>query len=392
MRAVGFFVSFDTPLHYSFKRTSMNYLFSVSILFVLLLSGTSKAVPINLLEAQKLKKVSLQAKGTGGYMGECIALTVKNLTQVKQDIEVSPGLIFTDQDSAAQNLMVVGEYMLALQPGATRTLNVYTMCIELHNYSPHAGDLFVLNSEATGHLSALAEMIAKKKYQNSTAQSAVWALTDKAEVGDIYSSDTAMAGQLATFVSNATGRPRPKIIVPKEHYIYSIRMNFTHHFSKTTKVTLACYDSSGNLVKEYYKNRIIPVGMYLAIIGINKVADKGTKFIFRLTDEKGSIIKERVVTESFTEPRAEKWKYSTSFEYVLEKPVNGARLSLYDEKGNLMEDLYVNRNLPAGGRRQAYTFYHAYGQNAFFYVRLKDPSGKLLFEQKLEGSKSVKIP
>lgn len=364
-------------------------------LLLILLSSlhhTLLAAPINLLEAQKFKKISLSAKGNGGHMGECISLTMKNLTQVKQDIEVSPGLIFTDQDSAAQNLMVVNQYLVALMPGTTKTVNVYTMCIELHDYSPNTGDVFVLNREATGHLSALAEMIAKKKYLNSTAQSAVWALTDKSDIGDIYASDTAMAGQLATFISNATGKPRPKIIVPKEHYIYSIRMNITHHFPKPTRVTLACYDSAGRIVKEYYKNRIIPTGMYLATFGINKVADKGTKFIFRLTDEKGNVIKERVVTESVSDGRAEKWKYSTSFEYILDKPVNGATMSLYDDKGNLMEDLYVNRNLPAGGRRQSYSFYHAYGQNITFYVRLKDPSGKVIVEQKLDGSKSVKVP
>jgi hypothetical protein len=362
------------------------------LLLFLFLTCSLKAIPINLLEAQTLKKISLTAKGNGGHMGECISLTMKNLTQIKQDIEVSPGLIFTDQDSAAQNLMVVNQYLVALMPGATKTINVYTMCIELHDYSPHTGDQFVLKKEATGHLSALAEFIATKKYQNSTAQSAVWVLTDKTDIGDVYGSDTSMAGQLATFVSNATGRPRPKFIIPKEHYIYSIRMNITHHFSKPTRVTLACYDSAGRVVKEYYKNRMIQTGMYLATFGINKVADKGTPFIFRLTDEKGKIIKERAITESVADPRAEKWKYSTAFEYILDKPVNGASMSLYDDKGNLMEDLYVNRNLPAGGRRQAYSFYHAYGQNTNFYVRLKDASGKVIVEQKLEGSKSVKVP
>ncbi len=366
----------------------------VTLFFVLILlfSFSAQATSTPLLEAQKLKKVSVTAKGNGGYMGNCINLTVKNLTQIKQEIEVNPGLIFTDQDSAAQNLMVVSSYRLALMPGSAKTLDVFTMCIEHHDYAPQTGDLFVLNREASGHLSSLAELISKNNFQNSTGQSAVWALTDGTDIGDIYASDTAMAGKLATFISNATGKPRPNIIVPKEHYIYSIRMNFIHHFSKTTHVSLACYDSAGVLVKQYYKNRIIPIGMYVATFGINKVCDKGTKFIFRLTDEKGTVIKERIIRESINEPRPEKWKYSTTFEYILEKAVNGARMSLYDDKGNLMEDLYTNRNLPAGGRRQTYTFHHAYGQNTTFYIRLKDPAGKVIVEQKLDGAKSVKVP
>jgi hypothetical protein len=285
----------------------------------------------------------------------------------------------------------VEQYMVAIMPGATRTLNVQTMCIELHNHSPRSGDLFVLNNEANGHLAVLAELIAEKNYQNSTAQSAVWALTDNADLSDIYGTDTTMAGELASFVSKATGKPRAKIIVPKVHYIFSIRMNISHHFSKPTKVTLACYDSTGKVVKQYYKDRLIPVGMYLATFGINKVAEKGTKFIYRLTDDKGNILKERIITESINEPRAYKWKLSVAFEYMLEKPVTAATMSLYDDKGNLMEDLYTNRNLPAGGRRQSYTFHHTNGQNATFYIRLKDASGKVLVENKVDGSKSVKV-
>lgn len=355
-------------------------------------TATSYATSIHLLDAKNQKKVSVTAIGNGGYNGECINLALKNLTSVKQEIEISPGLIFTSLDSTAQDLMVVKQYMVALMPGASKSLNLYTMCIKLHNLSPSSGSLFALNGEARGHLSSLADLIASKNYQNSTAQSAVWAITDKAELTDIYDTDTTMAGQLATFIANATGRPRPKIITPKPHYIYSIRMNITHHFSKPTKVTLACFDANGNVIKEYYKNRLIPVGMYIATFGINKVADKGTKFIYRLTDDKGVVIKERIITESVNDPKAEKWKLDIAFEYVLEKPVNGATMSLYDDKGNLMENLYTNRNLPAGGRRQAYAFHHAYGPTTTFYLRLKDATGKVLVEQKLDGSKSVKVP
>jgi hypothetical protein len=363
------------------------------ILFFLFMIGvhSSYAASINLLEAKNQKKVSVAAKGRGGYIGECINLSLKNLTSVKQDIEISPGLIFTSQDSTAQDLMVVEQYRLALLPGATQILNVYTMCIKQHNLAPAEGNLFALNGEARGHLFSLSELIASKNYHNSTAQSAVWTLTDKAEMTDIYASDTTMAGQLATFIANATGMPRPKIITPKEHYIYSIRMNITYHFSKSTKATLACFDGNGNLIKEYYKNRTIPIGMYIATFGINKVADKGTKFIYRLSDDKGNILKERIITESVNDPKPKKWKLDIAFEYVLEKPVNGATMSLYDDKGNLMESLYTNRNLPAGGRRQSYTFHHTYGPTATFYIRLKDNTGKVIVEQKLDGSKSVKV-
>ncbi len=376
------------------KNKDMNRI--VLLFFTLLLCNIVAVIvhasPINLLEAKNTKKVSIKAIGNGGYIGECISLTVKNITQIKQDIEVSPGIIFTCQDSSSQNLMVVEQYSLALMPGATRTLNIQTMCIQARNHSPSSGVLFAMNKEATGHLSALAELIATRNYQNSTAQSAVWALTDGNEINEIYASDTTMAGELATFVSKATGKPRAKFIIPKEHYIYAIKMNMVHHFSKATKITLACYDSTGRIVKEYYKNRLIPIGTYIATFGINKVADKGTKFIYRISDDKGTVIKERIITESINEPKAEKWKLDISFDYILDKPISAATMSLYDGKGVLMEDLYTNRSLPAGGRRQSYSFHHAYGKNAKLVIRLKDATGKIIVEQKVDASKSVKVP
>jgi hypothetical protein len=146
------------------------------------------------------------------------------------------------------------------------------------------------------------------------------------------------------------------------------------------------------VLREYYKNRIVPTGMYLATFGINCVADKGTKFIYRLTDEKGTVLKERIITESINEPKPKKWKLSVSVEYILEKPVAKATMSLYTEQGQLLEDLYTNRPLPAGGRRQAYSFQHIYGNKSIFYIRLKDEKGTVLVEKKIDGSASVLVP
>ena len=364
-------------------------------LFLVIVLGTTNvltASSINLLEAKNSKLVSVKAIGIGGFQGECLKLSIKNSTPKKQSIEVSPGLIFTSLDSTSQNLIVVENYIVALNPGENKTIAIQTMCIQAKRHSPSTGVLFALNKEATGHLAALSDLIAKKNYQNSTAQSAVWALTDGNEISEIYGMDTIMAGTLASFISKATGRPRARLIMPKEHYIYAIKMNITHHFSKATRVTLACYDTTGRVIKEYYKNRLVPVGTYIATFGINKVADKGTKFIYRISDDKGNTIKERIISESINEPKAEKWKLDLVFEFILEKPIASANMALYDDKGMLMEELYTNRSFPAGGRRQAYSFQHAYGKEAKLVMRLKDASGKIIIEQNVNTSKSVKVP
>jgi hypothetical protein len=245
---------------------------------------------------------------------------------------------------------------------------------------------------ATGSLASLSNLICKKNYMNSSAQAAVWAISDGSSIADIYGEDTSMVNELLRFVSKETGVPMPKKIIPKEHYIYAIKINLMYHFSIPTKVTLACYDENGNVVKEYYKNRQIPTGLYLASFGINKVADKGTKYIYRMTDENGLVLRERIITESIIEAKPEKWQLSVSIEYVLENPASNVTMSLFDEQGNLLETLYSQRSYPAGGRRQSYSFYHAFGKETYFYLRLIDKSGKIIMERKISAEKSVLIP
>jgi hypothetical protein len=57
-----------------------------------------------------------------------------------------------------------------------------------------------------------------------------------------------------------------------------------------------------------------------------------------------------------------------------------------------MEILYTNRALPFGSRKQSYSFHHAYGNQAVFFIRLFDGSGNRILEQKIDGSKSVNVP
>ena len=358
----------------------------------ILCSYFSLAVPIKLKDAISKKLVTMTSKGTGGYNGECISISVNNISSLTQSLEIEPGYIFASQDSGAQNLMVVEEYTMAVSPNQTKTLKLYTMCIEHNDYSPAEGNIFVFSGKATGALAELANMIAKNNYHNSTSQSAVWAITDQSPLEDIFAMDTVMARNLAKLVSHSTGRPMPAVIPVKEHYIYSIRMDMVYHFSKPTKVSLICYDEDGKIVKEYYKNRIIYAGIYISTFGINRRDEKGKKFIFKLMDDKGNVLKERTVSESVNEPPTEKYKISLNFEYVLDKPVSRANMALYDEQGNLLEYLYTNRNLPAGGRRQAYSFYHVNGSASVFFIRLKDNVGTLIYEYKVDGSKSQKVP
>jgi hypothetical protein len=347
--------------------------------------GFLHAASVDIQTAVSKKMLTVAATGNGGYQGNCLKVTLANQTMNPINITVPPGLIFTDQDNGAQNLMVVEEYIVELKPKQSKALDMMSMCIEHHDYSPGSGDLFVMSSLASGYLNELARLIAKNDFQNSTAQSAVWAITDKTPLGDIHALDTAMASQMINIVCQATGQPRPKVIMPKEHHLYSIRFNFAQHFKSSAKLTLKCYDEAGNVLRTYYENRVVPTGVYISTFGINRVADKGSKFIFKLTDDKGAIIQERTIAESINEPPVARYEKKLNFKYILKEPLNNASMKLYDDKGNLIEVVWSGRNLPVGGRNQSYAFFHLNGPDAVFVIKLHDSSGKVIAEERIVG-------
>lgn len=357
----------------------------ILFLAVCFLANIAQAASVDIQTAVSKKMLSVTASGNGGYQGLCLKLNLGNQTMNPISIAVPPGLIFTDQDKGAQNLMVVEEYIVELKPKQSKVLDLQTMCIEHHDYSPAGGDLFVMNTLAAGYLNELASLIAKNDFQNSTAQSAVWAITDKTALGDIYALDTAMASKMIDIVCKATGQARPKVIMPKEHHLYSIRFNFAEHFKSTTKLTLKCYDETGAVLRTYYENRVVPTGVYISTFGINRVADKGSKFIFKLTDDKGKIIQERTVVESVNEPPAARFEKKINFKYILKEPLNNASIKLYDDKGNLIEVAFSGRNIPAGGRNFSYSFFHLNGPEAVFVVKLHDGAGKVIAEERFVG-------
>ncbi|MCU0429223.1 MAG: hypothetical protein MUF42_04565 [Cytophagaceae bacterium] len=345
---------------------------------------------VSLQEALQQKKVALSAKGNGGFQGSCLHLELNNLTQAPISIKMDPGAIFKDQDLGAQNLMLVEEYMVLLKPKQKQSLDAQTMCIEHHDYSPAQGDAFVYASMAQGYLLELAQLLARKNYQNSTAQSAVWAITDKSSIGDIYATDTTMASELLDVVCKATGQKRPAIITPKEHLLYAIRFSFSEYFMKPQRLTLRVYDKEGKIIRTYFENKAVAAGAYVSTMGINRVDEKGSAFVFKLSDESGRILQERLCAASVNEAPPVVYEKKFNFQYVLKEPVASASLKLYDAQGNLLDVFFEKRNLPAGGRQLNNSFFHFKGPQAEFLLRVEDERGNILAEKKLTGPSTPK--
>ena len=345
---------------------------------------------LRLADALKSKILKIKAVGNGGFSGEALKLHLENTGSQDLLLRIDAGQIFKSEDEAAQNLMVTQTAFAEIAPKGKKEKNVWTMCIESHDHSPYANSSFSVLGMASGDLLKLAKMIDEKDYQNSTAQSAVWAITNGASIKDIYGTDLKMAQSLANFVANVRREPPPTIIA-RPHNIVSLRAKMGFLCAKdNTKASLILCDSVGTVLETVFKDRPMKGGLNIQVFGINRIEAAGKNYWLKLQDSEGNLIREMKLNEKMpeTDPQVEDWQ--VSFEFGIEKAVSKAYMGIFDAKGKLVRELVKSKDYGFGDHRLAFGFKHFEGSEAVFWIRLLDQNQKNLAEQKIDKT-SVKI-
>lgn len=264
----------------------MKYLLVIAVIFLSFISPASAQQRITLKEALTRKLVQIRIKGNGGYQGQCIKLAIKNDTDQVLSLEVPPGQMFPSEDSSVQDLITTAPLYVALEPRGVKNADLFTMCTQSYNMVPSEGERFSFGPMAEGFLLALAEKIAKGNYQNSTAQSAVWAVANRNPISDIYGADTAMVRDVATVVSEAWGIPVSQFdLQPRAHHITSINTSIEGLVNKHIReAKLAIYDKEGNIVRQYFEGKHFEPGFMQYRIGVNHTLGDSAELYLRLTD------------------------------------------------------------------------------------------------------------
>jgi hypothetical protein len=151
------------------------------------------------------RKRALDAKilGLGGHQGECVSITLSNLTNDTSYLRLEPGRILTSADTMAQDILITREELLALAPGERRSILAFGFCSEASMATPDSAGLFSLGAIADSTIVVLAEFLDSKgnSYPEDAIQQAVWCLTDGYDVSGIYSEDFAATAELMDLVA-----------------------------------------------------------------------------------------------------------------------------------------------------------------------------------------------
>ena len=226
----------------------------------------STATPIVLEEAISKGYIDLGVVGNGGYNGECLKVTMKNLSKKTLEVTIPAGQIFEAGDSSLQNLMVAKEETLIVERGKDRVANLYTFCVEAGDGSPGKGMPFRLGKMAVGNLLAFAQYLSKEnQHKNDYAQSAVWAVSDDERLEGIGDAD------LSKYVARLLGKPEPQYNVqyrqpdqsrllpgsPVLQMQEALSMNglFYYTLDSDRMVNFELYNEEGEMVHAFTKNR-----------------------------------------------------------------------------------------------------------------------------------------
>ncbi|MEM7659578.1 MAG: hypothetical protein AAF399_25915 [Bacteroidota bacterium] len=309
---------------------------------------------LSLPEAIAQELVSISARGSGGYQGKCLQLAIKNLTNRVLVMEVPPGYIFPSEDSSVQDLMVTAPAIVAVGKKQVKRTMLYTMCTQSGNMGPKAGDRFLAGEMGETNLVSLAEKIAKNQYQNSTAQSAVWAVANMDPIRNMYGEDTSMVRDLALSVSEATGTPMAEfILVPRRHQITSIRASVEGLIPNHLQAArLGLYDAEGNLVREYFERRKVEKGYMQWKVGASHTLGDSAELSLRLFDGDQLILEKSVAAGDSVLP-LQRMHSEAVLIYEVEEDVR-ANVGVYDEAGQLYFFLDEDRFIPDGMHRSRY--------------------------------------
>ncbi|MGB0521791.1 MAG: hypothetical protein ACPGJS_02465 [Flammeovirgaceae bacterium] len=340
-----------------------------------------QAVKITLAEAIKKRQVQVIAQGNGGYSGKALKISTTNRTNSKLEIEVEAGTIFQSADEAEQDLMVTKEELFVLQPRGKSIFHLFTMCIQSHNMSPARQALFTFNRMAQGDLLKLVQLINENNYQHSTAQSAVWAITDGGSIDEIYGSDTAMVRKLASVVGPARNIPTHRFnYTPRVHQITTIKTSIECLVPDYLEgVALRAYEKeSGRLVRELFKDKSFKPGFYQFKGGINHTLGDSAQFILRL-EQGDQIISEKTATLQDTVPKLQKMPETfVSFDLPKETTIRGG---IYDSDDKLYVLLADKKKLFAGFNRIDFIKSRDLPQNKEYFFKVKDMEGNTIVKQ-----------
>ena len=186
---------------------------------------------------------------------------ITNLTNSALRIEIPVGTIFQPADDGEQDIIVSTPEVIALRSKESTQHAIHGKCIESDDAAGEDGSTFSLQHKTdNSDLLAVLKYLDEKKITASLAQKAVWCITNKHGLEEIYDLDDDVANDLRTYIAELTDQPLPEPETMNDYrYSYDATPAMTVfgtinlQFSRTADVQIAMFNKGGVIVRELFR-------------------------------------------------------------------------------------------------------------------------------------------
>ena len=272
------------------------------------LSGFANSGRVSLKKAMLAKTVTVNAVSLGGYLGsKNLKLTLTNNTDKELNVDIEPGLIFKPDDTAYQDLVVLGDEHLALAPAASQDVSLQAFCGKSYARGPLKGMNFTFRKQGDSNMVKTLTYIKANSIPPQLAQYAVWTFTNGHCLNTVYDyQHVRMSEELMKYI--ATIR---KLRVPEFYTQYTLdnrsnqpviaagkeKVYVTMHWGHTgyKHMYLTVFRENGTKYKEIEADQVIDKDGFTVVVQFDPKMDPAGNYLVQLHDEYNNIWSQKVV-------------------------------------------------------------------------------------------------
>jgi hypothetical protein len=254
-------------------------------------------------QLQENPKFEVSILANGKHSGNSIELVIKSLNKKDIELIIPAGTVFYTSDEGDQILIVVVEQLLVITKARTKKKTIDGFCTEASDGVPGSDMTMAFMPTKREQLQDLANFINENNgFSDHEIQEAVWCISDKHSIANIYSSDRKKTLKLTQFVADLTGQEVTWHTIKRNHSVVDgfiqvnpILVTGEVHFSTSKKTTLKSkiIDTEGNLVFENTQTINVPkvdnvkLDFNLSVTGW----EKGTYFVVYSDQDEKIVLK-----------------------------------------------------------------------------------------------------
>jgi hypothetical protein len=275
----------------------MRSLFTLLLLMALTAVSHAAVQKSGLKAAMDKGLVRFAAVSTGEtYNKKALKLRLVNNTRDALQLTVEPALIFRPADSSYQDLVLPGQEMLALAPGASGDLVVQTFCGKAQASAPGAKLEYHFRKQGDSVMIKTLHYIREHGLYDALGQQAVWVLTDNHSLeGIIDPARPKESNELLALMAKLTGKPVPAYF---KHYklstvagqpvfekrLLKIVANLEWRLEQPKALTLGIFNSTGDLVQGIFEEKKMTPGIFKMQVQFEAEGAPPGKYYMRLKD------------------------------------------------------------------------------------------------------------